>query len=312
MNNMNEIRSMVHNKDWSALYLECKETYNFNKEYYNEIVKPYVSSFKDFCDDITEYRHLPLCVEDYDIFPFKKFSLRINRNHLNMKRFYNSIEEVLSTIGRLNNLTKLNISNEYFKEINDVDWVSELTNLEDLRINRTNISNILGLENLTNLRKINLSINQLSNVESVKHLQKLTDVDFSGNLIQDPEPIFQLPNIENVDLESNFIKSLKGLHRDSKIKSLQLSNNILTSIREISCLRTLTYLYIDHCILSSLRWLKFNTKLEILVARRQHIHDIQGLDELKNLRLFNIYDNQIEEGHKTLLKMQKNGTEIVI
>lgn len=64
-----------------------------------------------------------------------------------------------------------------------------LTNLEELRLDSNQISNIIPLNNLVNLSKLSLYENQVSDISPLTELNKLEEVSLSYNRILDNTPL---------------------------------------------------------------------------------------------------------------------------
>lgn len=72
---MGDLRSCCHSKDWSALRTLCKAIHREDPEFYNEVVIPYASSFKDKIDLTIEVNDVFEFNEKFKMYPFFKYKL---------------------------------------------------------------------------------------------------------------------------------------------------------------------------------------------------------------------------------------------
>ena len=107
----------------------------------------------------------------------------------------NSIKD-LSPLGKLTDLTWLNLSQN---NITDLSPLAELTNLTWLDIGGNNLSNISPISGLTNLTALRLWRNNISDISPVTGLIHLTELNFHSNNISDISPIVANTGLGNGD-----------------------------------------------------------------------------------------------------------------
>ena len=88
-------------------------------------------------------------------------------------------------IQNLKNLEYLEIGDNYstITQDFDINLVSEMTKLQYLSLNNTNIINLDCLKNLTNLQRLNLRKNKITNVSALANLKNLNYLDLRNNPI---------------------------------------------------------------------------------------------------------------------------------
>lgn len=138
-----------------------------------------------------------------------------------------------SKLSEFTNLERLEIDGE--SSINDFSFLSNLENLNKLRVGQSNICEFENISNLPNKDKISeftiayctVNGNKLSDISLLKDFPNITRLDLSGNDISDLTPMSHLSNLEYLNLENgNFnITSLKPLYGLEKLSEVLLPLN---------------------------------------------------------------------------------------
>jgi internalin A len=106
----------------------------------------------------------------------------------------------ISPLGRLTNLSWLDLS---YDQITDISPLSDLTNLQRLRLTNNQITDIQALSGLTKLQELWLYYNQISDIGPLSALTKLQELNLSGNWIWSIEPLSAMTNLALLDLGAN-------------------------------------------------------------------------------------------------------------
>lgn len=147
-----------------------------------------------------------------------------------------------SKLSEFTNLERLEIDGE--SSINDFSFLSNLENLNKLRVGQSNICDFENISNLPNKDKISeftiayctVNGNKLSDISLLKDFPNITRLDLSGNDISDLTPMSHLSNLEFLNLEDgNFnIASLKPLYDLEKLSSIILPLNCTFTEEDIA------------------------------------------------------------------------------
>lgn len=131
-----------------------------------------------------------------------------------------------SIIGTLTNLKRLNLSNNHLNE-NNIQFLKNLTQLEQLILDGNKIKDFSLLKNLENLKRLSVKANQIQNISFLKHLTNLTHLDLRDNQIKLEDlkhAIKDLKNLTHLQIEGNEIKNAELAvlkeHRDKQWVSL--------------------------------------------------------------------------------------------
>ena len=128
---------------------------------------------------------------------FKGINYPVTKGELNLRnKGISSIDEI-EGLTNLTDLTKLDLSDNHITEIKGLQ---NLTNLRFLYLSNNNITEIKGLDTLTNLMVLYLDKNQISEIEGLENLKKLNSLHLAYNNITEVKGIEHLKNLKRLDL----------------------------------------------------------------------------------------------------------------
>lgn len=137
-------------------------------------------------------------------------------------------EKILDDIKKLTKLKALHILENKSTEVTNVD-VSNLTELEDLRISHTKISNIV-LPNSQILKTLVLRNSEISNLQFLENQINLEELELSNNKISNIDVLSNLTKLHRLYLDSNPISNISSLSTLSKLEALVIKNTNVTDI----------------------------------------------------------------------------------
>ena len=114
------------------------------------------------------------------------------------------------------------LSSDERKKITNLEPIKNLTNLEHLDCDSTQISSLESIKNLTNLKYLYCSYTQIISLEALKNLTNLRDLRCYDTQISSLEPLKNLTSLEYLSC------------RDTKITSLEALKN-LTNLEYLDC-----------------------------------------------------------------------------
>ncbi|MFQ8921377.1 MAG: immunoglobulin-like domain-containing protein [Clostridium paraputrificum] len=133
-----------------------------------------------------------------------------------------------------------------YNEISDISALSGLTNLKYLDLDTNQISDISALSGLTNLQSLNLGWNQISDISALSGLTNLQSLNLRYNKISDISSLSGLTNLQYLNLETNQISDISALSGLTNLQDLNLSYNEISDISLLSGLTNLQYLDISN------------------------------------------------------------------
>ena len=115
---------------------------------------------------------------------------------------------------------------------------------------------------LTNLTRLELLSNNISNISAVRGLTNLTSLRLGDNNISDISAVAGLTNLTSLELRSNNISNISAVRGLTNLTGLYLDGNNISDLSPVSGLTKLTYLYLERNNISDLSPLAANTGLE--------------------------------------------------
>lgn len=131
---------------------------------------------------------------------------------------------------RLTNLSELNLDQS---QLSDLRPLTALPQLTILKLSGNNISDISPLAQLNNLTHLNLSHNRLSDLLPIAELDRLIYLDLAGNQISNIAPLSSLTGLNDLNLLSNRVRDLSPLAPLQDLVWLELSANRITDISTV-------------------------------------------------------------------------------
>ncbi|CAL5990649.1 Conserved_hypothetical protein [Hexamita inflata] len=155
-------------------------------------------------------------------------------------RMTNSSIENLHQINLLSSLRILILDNIIdingaFPLLKNLECISELSNIVELRVPNNDLSDISAVNTMKQLTYLDASMNKLKKI----HLEcyNLKHADFQRNII---ECIQQLPaGLSYLDLSENMLHTI--YFNQHEMEYLSLSNNYITDIRNLTALKNFSY-----------------------------------------------------------------------
>lgn len=208
-------------------------------------------------------------------------------NFPDMERFTASFNGLTTArASRICKMKKLKYISLYANKIEDIRFLADCPDLEELDLTDNLISeasqfgvlkslkkltlwgnrlvNLKGISDASNLEYLVLAYNQLENIEGLRGLGKLNALELSNNRIRNLEPVGDLPNLESFSAGYNPFVNLAPLGRLKKLKHLGFvaNNDVdLQTMPEIPSAKRLVLRYsnlkrIDPLVrLPNLEWL---------------------------------------------------------
>lgn len=126
--------------------------------------------------------------------------------------------------------------------IDDLSPISNLSQLNFLKLVQDGITDIRPIKGLVNLTELDLSGNhEISDISAVRDMKKLTNLSVEGNKITDISAVAELNNLTYLNIAKNQISGLPALNGLQKVYFLDASMNNLTNedIKKIGAMKGL-------------------------------------------------------------------------
>lgn len=146
-----------------------------------------------------------------------------------------------SAINKLVNLKELFLSGEKLNP--DFIPLSQLTQLEFLSLENSNLSNIDFLMNIpSSLTKLSIARNSIEEITGLSNLIQLKELNISRNNISDISKLQNLTQLRELDISWNFISEIDDLVYLSELRELNLHQNCIVGFYVLTQLRYVHFL----------------------------------------------------------------------
>jgi Leucine-rich repeat (LRR) protein len=172
---------------------------------------------------------------------------------------------------------------QIFKITGDLKLPKSLTNLTNLDLSSTQISDITPLSNLVNLTNLDLSFTQVSDITPLLNLSNLTTLDLKSTQISDITPLSNLVNLTNLDLSSTQVSDITPLSNLVNLKTLDLSFTQVSNVTPLLNLVNLTILVLKSTQVSDVTSLSSLFNLTALDLSSTHVQKVIPLSNLIRL-----------------------------
>lgn len=156
---------------------------------------------------------------------------------------YNDIED----FSYLKDKTKMRDLSLWETGMTSLDFMSEMTELENLQIGRDPIGgDISVLSRMTKLKWINLCSLGIADISPLKDLKELEWVGLTGNFINDISGMAGWTKVSMLDLSANFVTDISVLSNMKELYNVELDENYISAFGVLDLLPKLEYINIDN------------------------------------------------------------------
>ena len=155
-------------------------------------------------------------------------------------------------------IQKLSIKNN--RELNDLSPIKEFTQLKELKITGTQISNIEAIKDLKHLKSINLSQNPIENMNVLSELSDLKSINISNTPINKLDWVGNINHLEYLDISGTQVKNLKPLASLFLLKTLIAYNTRISKLSDLDEMISLRSLKIYNTKVSARKVEDFKSK----------------------------------------------------
>ncbi len=153
---------------------------------------------------------------------------------------YETYVEDLSVLEKLPKLVELALSGN--AEAANIEVVGKLLLMEELGLQDCGLQDIQFLSNLTELRAINLNYNFITDLTPLEKLSKLERLGAAANQISDIRPLAALTDLFDLALDQNQIEDISALAGLSSLNQLGISDNQITDLSPLAGKENLMFL----------------------------------------------------------------------
>lgn len=165
--------------------------------------------------------------------------------------------------------------------------------INSLNANTLNLQDLNYLKNITGIDTLNLSNNQLKNIDLLEGFAQLSSLDLSGNTVDSIKHMPKLDHLLALDISATNSKNLQKIKNYNKLESLNIADNALSSINELKQFPNLHTIDISNNRILDLESLAQLEKLESLTIRNvlDPSNELPYIPSLKFLDMSNSSNN---------------------
>lgn len=253
----------------------------------DEIIKAHKKSEEEKPEEKPEY----VKIEDAKLFKVLNKNLDVNRpdDKPITKQEMESLKEVSIFLDKKTN--KPIFTEESKDTYSILGKAQDLSKTPDFKFSVTRgMKSLKGIEYATNLEKLKVNENEISDLNPLKDLKNLKYLELQRNRILDVSPLANLKNLEFLKLYNNIIENVEPLKDLTNLTGLDLHNNVKVKkeggkrinydgITDISSLKNLTKL----------------TFFDVSANRIENVDIILGMEKINHL---DFSDNKIKDYSK--------------
>ncbi|MFA5418840.1 MAG: leucine-rich repeat domain-containing protein [Bacteroidales bacterium] len=207
--------------------------------------------------------------------------LRAFRSQKNIDISHNHIIRNLEPLSELTDLVDLNMS---FTLISDLTPIRNLNKLENLNMEGSAVGSLDAIRYLTSLKELNLANTTISSLEVLPSLSSLIELNLTGVPFQNSEPLSFLSNLKHLNLKETRPYDYHGISGLSALSDLNLSNSAIKDLGDLTTLSNLKSLNIDSTEVNSLVPIATLTGLSVLQANSTRINSLEALMNIPDLK----------------------------
>ncbi|MEP6733932.1 MAG: leucine-rich repeat domain-containing protein [Chryseolinea sp.] len=192
----------------------------------------------------------------------------------------NKLLQDLEPLTQLTDLQALNLSNTSFI---DLTPLRNLTGLTELNISNTKVDDITPLRYSDNLIKFNLSNTSVIEISVLERMTKLENLEMQNTAVTDFSPISFATSLKYLDVRKTKIVSLAPVNKLTMLTELNASSTIIDDLSPLSGLKTLTTLTLDSTNIINISAISSLENLVSLAINYTAIGDLTSLAANKKL-----------------------------
>ena len=187
----------------------------------------------------------------------------------------------IGDIKKITSIAQLDLSSNTY--IQNIEPLGRLLNLTSLNISGTQISDLTPIRNLTELKALDLSNTKVVDLTPLKYSNKLEELDLSYTLVNDISVIEKMPKLKTLSMNGVTATDFSSLSYLTSLESAYLANTKIYTLAPIEELITLIELDVSGTPIRELSQLKNLKNLKELDIDSTRISNLDALANLENL-----------------------------
>ncbi|MBN2616207.1 MAG: hypothetical protein JXR71_10995 [Bacteroidales bacterium] len=179
--------------------------------------------------------------------------------------------------------------------INNLDPLSELSELRSLNASHTLVDNLTPLRSLNRLDYLNITGCAVTSLDPLIYVSSLKELNAAYTQVQHTAVLANLKNLESLNLSFTQVDTLRQWPGLNQLRNLNLSGTPIRSVDSLAVLSHLTHLNLAHCRLNNYESLNALTQLQDLNLDSTNIQNVKPLSGLTSLSTLHINGTQVRD-----------------
>ena len=204
-----------------------------------------------------------------------------------------SLSPIYETLQQIAKTTEVNVAGD--KNIEDLNPLSELSELRFLNCSDTKVSDINPIRNLNKIKELNISGTKISDISNLKYANVVQVFKADNTQISDISVVSFFKDLNNLSLDNTNVRDINPLTVCINLTTLNLSGPQITNLAPLTNLLNLYDLDISNTPVSNISPLHALVNLHFLNIEGTQVTDLAPLNNLDGLNEINFSNTKISD-----------------
>ena len=204
-----------------------------------------------------------------------------------------SLSPIYETLQQIAKITEVNVAGD--ENIEDLNPLSELSELRFLNCSDTKVSDINPIRNLNKIKELNISGTEISDISNLKYANVVQVFKADNTRISDISVVSFFKDLNNLSLANTSVNDINPLAVCTNLTTLNLSGTQITNLAPLTNLLNLYDLDISNTPVSDISPLHALVNLHFLNIEGTQVTDLAPLNNLDGLNEINFSNTQISD-----------------
>lgn len=204
-----------------------------------------------------------------------------------------SLSPVYETLQQIAKTTEINVAGD--TNIENLNPLSELSELRFLDCSDTKVSDINPIRNLNKIKELNISETDISDISNLKYANVVQVFKADNTPISDISVVSFFKDLNNLSLANTNVKDINPIAVCTNLTTLNLSGTQITDLTPLTNLLNLYDLDISNTPVSNISPLHALVNLHFLNIEGTQVTDLSPINNLDGLNEINFSNTQISD-----------------
>ena len=204
-----------------------------------------------------------------------------------------SLSPIYGTLQQIAKTTEVNVAGD--KNIEDLNPLSELSELRFLNCSDTKVSDINPIRNLNKIKELNISKTDIADISNLKYANVVQVFKADDTQISDISVVSFFKDLNNLSLANTNVSDINPIAVCTNLTTLNLSGTQITDLAPLTNLLNLYDLDISNTPVSNISPLHALVNLHFLNIEGTQVTDLSPINNLDGLNEINFSNTQISD-----------------